>query len=166
MGKIKMTKNNDLQNTTQKTKDRATTKTRGEFRCSARVGRSCSTSGTRRVHKQSTLSMLRLLHKHKYTVHSFVSSVNSLHCFLLLISFIKLFVNDINVTMLFMNEFLIVFPVHSWNRNLTSFYSLAQVEINSMKHIFYHCDVICWCLMVNDWCFITTKLSIWTSCLM
>jgi len=40
------------QNTTQKTKDRATRsplKTRGELRCSERVGSSCCTSGTSRV---------------------------------------------------------------------------------------------------------------------
>jgi len=44
--------NNDLQNITQKTKDRVTRtplKTGGELLCSGRVGRSCSTSGTRRV---------------------------------------------------------------------------------------------------------------------
>ena len=39
---------NDLQNTTQKTKDRVTRtplKTGGEHRCSGRVGNSCSTNG-------------------------------------------------------------------------------------------------------------------------
>ena len=44
--------NNDLQNTTQKTKDRVTQtplKTGGELRCSGRVSSSCSTSDTRRV---------------------------------------------------------------------------------------------------------------------
>ena len=44
--------NNDLQNTTHKTKDGATTnptKRRGELRCSGRVSTSCSTSGTCRV---------------------------------------------------------------------------------------------------------------------
>ena len=43
---------NDLQNTTQKNKDRATRTpltTGGELRCSGRVGCSCSTSDTRRV---------------------------------------------------------------------------------------------------------------------
>jgi hypothetical protein len=41
--------NSDLQNTTHKTKDRETRTrqtTRGELRCSGRVGSSCSTSGT------------------------------------------------------------------------------------------------------------------------
>jgi hypothetical protein len=41
--------NNDLQNTTQKTSDRATRtllKTGGELTCSGRVGSFCSTSGT------------------------------------------------------------------------------------------------------------------------
>jgi hypothetical protein len=45
-------KNNDLQSTKQKTKDRAartSLKTVGEFMCSGRVGSSCSTSCTRRV---------------------------------------------------------------------------------------------------------------------
>ena len=45
-------KNKDLQNTTPKTKDRATRtplKTGGEFMCSGSVSSSCSTSGTRRV---------------------------------------------------------------------------------------------------------------------
>jgi len=49
MNKINRT-NNDPQNTTQKTKDRATRtplKTEVEPRCSGRVGSSCSTSGTR-----------------------------------------------------------------------------------------------------------------------
>ena len=44
--------NNDLQNTTQKTKDRTTRtplKPGGELRCSGRVSSSCSISGTRRV---------------------------------------------------------------------------------------------------------------------
>ena len=44
--------NNDLQNKSQKTKDRATRtllKTRDELRCSGRVSISCSTSVTRRV---------------------------------------------------------------------------------------------------------------------
>jgi len=44
--------NNDLQNTTQKTKDRETRtplKTGGELWCSGRVGSSCSSCGTRRV---------------------------------------------------------------------------------------------------------------------
>jgi hypothetical protein len=43
--------NNDLQNTTQKAKDRATRtplKTEGELRCSGRVSSSSSISGTRR----------------------------------------------------------------------------------------------------------------------
>jgi len=48
MTKRKMT-NNDLQNTTQKTKYRATLNTGGKLRCSGRVGSSCSTSDTRRV---------------------------------------------------------------------------------------------------------------------
>jgi len=51
MAKRKST-NNDLQNITHKTKDRVTRtplNTRGELRCSGRVGSSCSTSGTRRV---------------------------------------------------------------------------------------------------------------------
>ena len=51
MSKRKRT-HNDLQNTTQKTKDLATQtahKTGDELRCSGRVGSSCSTSGTRRV---------------------------------------------------------------------------------------------------------------------
>jgi hypothetical protein len=47
------TTNNDLQNTTQKTKDRATwitsLKTRSELRCSGKVGSSYFTSGTLRV---------------------------------------------------------------------------------------------------------------------
>ena len=41
--------NNDLQNTTQTTKDRANanpTKTGGEFKCSGRVSNSCFTRGT------------------------------------------------------------------------------------------------------------------------
>ena len=45
-------KNSDLQNTTDKTKERITRtllKTGGELRCSGRVSSSCSTSGTRRV---------------------------------------------------------------------------------------------------------------------
>jgi len=44
--------NDDLKNTTQKTKDRATRtppKTGGELRCSGKVSSSCSTSDTRRV---------------------------------------------------------------------------------------------------------------------
>ena len=44
--------NNNLQNTTQKTKDRATQtplETEGELRCSGRVSSSCSTSGSHRV---------------------------------------------------------------------------------------------------------------------
>jgi len=44
--------NNDLQNITYKTKDRVTRtppKTGDELRCSERLSRSCSTSGTRRV---------------------------------------------------------------------------------------------------------------------
>jgi hypothetical protein len=44
--------NNNLQNTTQKTKDwaaGASIKPRGELRCSGPVNRFCSTSGTRRV---------------------------------------------------------------------------------------------------------------------
>jgi len=43
---------NDLQNTTPKTKDRATRillKTRDEFRCSGRISGFCSTSDTLRV---------------------------------------------------------------------------------------------------------------------
>jgi hypothetical protein len=40
---------NDLQNTTQKTKDRAPLKTKGELRCYGRVSTSCSTSGTHSV---------------------------------------------------------------------------------------------------------------------
>ena len=51
MAKIKST-NNDLQNTTQKTKDRATRtllKTGGELGWSGRVGSSCSTGGIRIV---------------------------------------------------------------------------------------------------------------------
>jgi hypothetical protein len=53
MAKRKRTKghNNDLQNITQKTKDRATRtpiKTiEGDLRCSGRVGSSCTTCGTR-----------------------------------------------------------------------------------------------------------------------
>jgi hypothetical protein len=46
---VKRKKTNDLQSTTQKTKDRATRtplKTVSELRCSERVGSSCSTSGT------------------------------------------------------------------------------------------------------------------------
>ena len=45
-------RNNDLQNLSQKTKDRVTRtplKTRGELRCCGWVISSCSTSGTRRV---------------------------------------------------------------------------------------------------------------------
>jgi len=45
-------KDNDLQNTIQKTKDRATwtpLKTGGELMLSGKVGSSCSTCGTRRV---------------------------------------------------------------------------------------------------------------------
>jgi len=45
-------KDNDLQNTTQKTKDRATwtpLKTSGELMCSGRVGSPCSICGTSRV---------------------------------------------------------------------------------------------------------------------
>ena len=44
--------NNDLQNTTEKTKDRVmqtSLKTGCEFMCSERVNSSCSTSGTRHV---------------------------------------------------------------------------------------------------------------------
>ena len=44
--------NSDLQNTTHKTKDRETRTrqtTRGELRCSGRVGSSCSTRGIRRI---------------------------------------------------------------------------------------------------------------------
>jgi hypothetical protein len=51
MAKRKRT-NNDLQNTTQKTKEQATQtplKIGGELRWSGRVGIYCSTSGTRRV---------------------------------------------------------------------------------------------------------------------
>ena len=43
---------NDLQNTTQETKDLATRtplKTKGELRCSGRVDTSCTTSNTRHV---------------------------------------------------------------------------------------------------------------------
>ena len=50
-GQRQMT-NNDLQNTTQKTKDRATRtpiKTGCEHMCPGRVSSSCSTSGTRGV---------------------------------------------------------------------------------------------------------------------
>ena len=50
--------NNDLQNTTHKTKDRVTRtplKTGGELRCSGRVSSSCFTSGISRVN---------LLYKH------------------------------------------------------------------------------------------------------
>jgi len=47
MAKRKRT-NNDLQNTTQKTKDLATI-TGGNLRYSGKVSSSCSTSGTRRV---------------------------------------------------------------------------------------------------------------------
>jgi len=46
-----MTKN-DIQNSTEKTKDRVTRtpqKTWGELRCSGKVSSACSTSGTRRV---------------------------------------------------------------------------------------------------------------------
>jgi hypothetical protein len=53
MGKRKRT-NNDLQNTTQKTKDQATRTLltiRGELRCSGRVSSSCSNSGTRRLNE-------------------------------------------------------------------------------------------------------------------
>jgi hypothetical protein len=49
--KDKMTKN-DLQNSTEKIKDRVTRtpqKTGGKLRCSGKVSSSCSTSGTRRV---------------------------------------------------------------------------------------------------------------------
>jgi hypothetical protein len=42
MAKRKRT-NNNLQNITQKMKDQATLKTRGELRCSGRVSSSCST---------------------------------------------------------------------------------------------------------------------------
>ena len=54
MARRKRTKEqtNDLQNTTQKTKDRATRtqlKTGGELRCSGRVSSSCVTSDTRCV---------------------------------------------------------------------------------------------------------------------
>jgi hypothetical protein len=54
MARRKRTKGqtNDLQNTTQKTKDRATRtqlKTGGELRCSGRVSSSCATSDTRCV---------------------------------------------------------------------------------------------------------------------
>jgi hypothetical protein len=45
-------RNNDLQSTTQKTKDQTTRtqlKTGDELRCSGRVGSSCSNSGTRRA---------------------------------------------------------------------------------------------------------------------
>jgi ribosomal protein L19E len=55
MGKRKGT-NNDLLNTTQRTKVRATRttlKTGGERRCSGRVGSHCSTSATRHVTKFS-----------------------------------------------------------------------------------------------------------------
>ena len=51
MAKRKRT-NNDLQNTTQKAKDRARRtplKTGGKLRCSGRVGSSCSTCGSRLV---------------------------------------------------------------------------------------------------------------------
>ena len=44
--------NNNLQNITQKTKDKVTRtplKTWGELRCSGRVGSSCSINGTHRV---------------------------------------------------------------------------------------------------------------------
>jgi hypothetical protein len=41
--------NNDLQNTTQKTLDLTTQKTRSELRCSGRAGISCSSSDTHRV---------------------------------------------------------------------------------------------------------------------
>jgi hypothetical protein len=49
--------NNDLQNTTHKTKDRVTRtplKTGGELRCSGRVGSSCFTSGISRVNLVTT----------------------------------------------------------------------------------------------------------------
>ena len=55
MAKRKQTKGlNDQQNTTQKTKDRATrtplkTKTGDELRCSEMINSSCATSGTRLV---------------------------------------------------------------------------------------------------------------------
>jgi hypothetical protein len=52
--------NNNLQNTTQKTKDRArqtSLKTRGEPRGSRRVGSSCSTSGTRCITLVTNLVM-------------------------------------------------------------------------------------------------------------
>jgi hypothetical protein len=50
--------NNDLQNIAHKTKDKVTRthlKTGGELRCSERVSRSSSTSGTRRVNLVTNL---------------------------------------------------------------------------------------------------------------
>jgi hypothetical protein len=49
MPKDKLKNDNNLQNTTQKTKDQATLKTWGEPRCSESVNSSCATSGTQRV---------------------------------------------------------------------------------------------------------------------
>ena len=51
-GKETKGQNNDPQNITQKTKDRATRtklETEGELRCSGRVSSSCATCNTRRV---------------------------------------------------------------------------------------------------------------------
>jgi hypothetical protein len=44
----KRRKDNDVQNATQKTKDRATLKTGDELRCSKGLSSSCSACGTRR----------------------------------------------------------------------------------------------------------------------
>jgi len=64
---------NDLQNTTHKTKDRATRtslKTGGELRCSGRVSRSCSTSTSLYVHQILLLSVYNISITSKLMVSS------------------------------------------------------------------------------------------------
>jgi hypothetical protein len=64
MAKRKRSKENDLQNTTQKTKDWATRtplKTGDEHRCSGRLSSSCSTSGIRPVTVKRDTSLLLLI---------------------------------------------------------------------------------------------------------
>jgi len=59
--------NNDLQNVTHETKDRATRtplKTGGELRCSKKVCNSCFTCGTRRVSSSTVVYALQIIFPH------------------------------------------------------------------------------------------------------
>ena len=66
--------NNDLQNTTQKTKDRVTQtslKSGVELRCSGRASSSCSTSGTRRVNLFTNPVISHAWGKDQYSANAF-----------------------------------------------------------------------------------------------